>query len=314
MGTPTMKKLLTLFVLAVLPLEAQKVIAVIDFEPINLGAGEALALSERFRTEIQSLDTVNVYIDRSSMETVLREQGFQQTGCTSNECAVEVGEMLGAQEIIVGTVGLIGSTYSVNVRSITVQNGKIQQTASRDFKGEIDIVLTPGMKLVADQFLFNEGSTAVRSPHQQSEKELNGQIDDLLADFVPYWEEIQRRATGPEVYGEGTNVNYIATRDAKNDVDNEKWILGPGCAGTGCGTCNPILGFAIVPATLGWALLGDVHIPARRWMTINELNQEDKTTYINAYKAQVRRTRFQRTLYGSMGGFIAGAIIYSLRK
>ncbi len=308
-------KILLFLVFLSYSVQAQKVVAVIDFEPINLGSGEALALSERFRTEIQSRDTFNVYIDRSSMETVLIEQGFQQTGCTSNECAVEVGEMLGAQEIIVGTVGLIGTTYSVNVRSIAVENGKILKTASRDFKGEIDIVLSPGMQLVADQFISNNQSTvADHSVSRKATADVGDQVDELLADFVPYWEEIQRRTMRPEIYGEGSDVYEIAVRDAKIDIDNEKWVLGPGCAGTGCGTCNPILGFAIVPVTLGWALLGDVHVPARRWRTVTDLEEKDKTTYLKTYKAQVRRTRFQRSLYGAMGGFIAGAVIYGLRK
>jgi len=39
---------------------AQKAMAVIDFEPINISPGEALALTERFRTEIQMIDTINV--------------------------------------------------------------------------------------------------------------------------------------------------------------------------------------------------------------------------------------------------------------
>ncbi|MFC1681254.1 hypothetical protein ACFL1S_05645, partial [Pseudomonadota bacterium] len=134
------------------PLYSQIAVAVIDFEPINLGSGEALALTERFRTEIQTLDKDNVYIDRSSMETVLKEQGFQQMGCSTDECAVEMGQMLGAEEIIVGSIGLIGSTYSINVRQIDVESGKIIHTASRDFRGEIDYVLTPGMQLIAEQF------------------------------------------------------------------------------------------------------------------------------------------------------------------
>ncbi|MFH1852084.1 MAG: hypothetical protein ABIA75_07030 [Candidatus Neomarinimicrobiota bacterium] len=293
----------------------QKAVAVIDFEPINLNAGEALALSERFRNEIQALDTVNVYIDRGSMESVLEEQGFQQTGCTSNECAVELGQMLGAEEIIVGTVGLIGSTYSINVRSIAVMNGKILRTASRDYRGEIDQVLTPGMREVARQFLEQQVSiqTVPRTIVNQS-TEIVGQLDEIFVELKPYWDEVINRTGGPAVPGDDSRIYDMAVNDARRDIDNEKWLFGPSCAGAGCGTCNPFFGFAIIPATLGWAIMGDVHVPARRWRQVAELAETEKSVYLKTYKAQVRRTRFQRTLYGATGGFIIGSVIYSLRK
>lgn len=293
---------------------AQKAVAVIDFEPINISAGEALALTERFRTEIQSQDNINVYIDRSSMESVLIEQGFQQTGCSSNECAVEMGQMLGAQEIIVGSVGLIGTTYSINVRSIEVESGKILRTASRDFRGEIDYVLTPGMQMIASQFL-DQTQPVVSSGDRNRPPATNvsQQIDRVLSNIQPYWDEVRKRTIGPEVF-QGDDAYEIALRDARYDVDNEKWLLGPGCAGAGCGTCNPFLGSVIVPITLGWALVGDVHVPARRWKKVNDLDENQKATYLKTYKAQVRRTRFQKTLYGATGGFILGAIVYSWRK
>ena len=294
---------------------AQKAMAVIDFEPINLGAGEALALTERFRTEIQMIDTINVYIDRSSMETVLLEQGFQQSGCSSDECAVEMGQMLGAEEIIVGSIGLIGSTYSVNIRSISVENGKINRTASRDFRGEIDYVLTPGMQQIAQQFVYNTTSIATdQSGQSPGATDVGRQVDEVLGNIKPYWDEVMRRTAGPETYGAHSAVNETAVRDARYDVENEKWLYGPGCAGAGCGTCNPLLGSVIVPITLGWALVGDVHVPAKRWMKINDLDESQKTIYLKTYKAQVRRTRFNKTLYCATGGFILGAIVYSLRQ
>jgi len=294
---------------------AQKAMAVIDFEPINISPGEALALTERFRTEIQMIDTINVYIDRSSMEMVLLEQGFQQTGCSSDECAVEMGQMLGAEEIIVGSIGLIGSTYSVNIRSISVENGKINRTASRDFRGEIDYVLTPGMQQIAQQFVYNTTSvTTDQSGQSPVATDVGRQVDEVIGNIKPYWDEVMRRTAGPETYGAHSAVNELAVRDARYDVENEKWLYGPGCAGAGCGTCNPFLGSVIVPITLGWALVGDVHVPAGRWRKINDLDESQKTIYLKTYKAQVRRTRFNKTLYGATGGFILGAIVYSLRK
>lgn len=221
--------------------------------------------------------------------------------------------MLGAQKIIVGTIGLIGSTYSVNIRSIDVASGKILRTASRDFKGVIDEVLTPGMRQIAQQFLSRKVTTVSRPVVNRSAEEFGDQLDEIVENIQPYWDEIRQRTAAPESLGDYGNTYEQALRHARQDVNNEKWLVGPGCTSTGCGTCSPVIGFPIIPVTLVWAMISDVHMPSYRWRTIADLGEEEKNTYIKAYKAQVRRTRFQRTLYGSTGGFILGVLIYSIR-
>jgi TolB-like protein len=62
-------------------------------------------------------------VKRGMMEEVLQEQGFQQTGCTSEECAVEVGQLLGVQNMIGGSIGRVGDTFTIDARMISVQSG-----------------------------------------------------------------------------------------------------------------------------------------------------------------------------------------------
>ena len=45
---------------------------------------------------------------------MLKEQGFQQSGCVSSECAVEAGKLLGVDQIVTGSIGKIGSYYTVS--------------------------------------------------------------------------------------------------------------------------------------------------------------------------------------------------------
>ncbi|RMF11130.1 MAG: hypothetical protein D6762_00115, partial [Candidatus Neomarinimicrobiota bacterium] len=86
--------------------------AILDFDAINLPAGDAQALTERFRTEMQRLDTSRIFLDRARIKDVLAEQGLQEAFCTEEECAVEIGTLLGVQEIIVGSVAKVGATYT----------------------------------------------------------------------------------------------------------------------------------------------------------------------------------------------------------
>ena len=36
-------------------------------------------------------------IEREMMEEIIKEQGFQQSGCSTDECMVEVGKLIGVE-------------------------------------------------------------------------------------------------------------------------------------------------------------------------------------------------------------------------
>ena len=76
------------------------------------------------------------------MSEIMDEQGFQQAGCTSAECAAEIGALLGVQKMITGSFGKIGSSYTIEARMFTVESGKTEKTVSKTYKGEVDGLLT----------------------------------------------------------------------------------------------------------------------------------------------------------------------------
>ena len=75
--------------------------------------------------------------------------GFQQSGCTTDECMVQVGKLIGVEQIVGGSISKVGSTYSVSARMVSIETGDISKIATYDFRGEIDGLLTKGMKQVA---------------------------------------------------------------------------------------------------------------------------------------------------------------------
>jgi len=127
---------------------AQTTLAILDFEGRNISQGEALTLTDRFRNEIIKTNKY-IVVERSAMDEILKEQGFQQTGCTTNECAVEVGQLLGVQQMITGSIGKVGDIFTVSVRIIDIQTGEILKTTDYDIRGDISEMLTRGMREVA---------------------------------------------------------------------------------------------------------------------------------------------------------------------
>ena len=120
-----MKKLLAILLLLFSLVSAQdfrQTVAVIDFDASGISQLEATSLTNRFRTAVGDVGAMRL-VERGMMEEVLQEQGFQQTGCTSEECAVEVGQLLGVQNMIGGSIGRVGETFTLDVRMISVQSG-----------------------------------------------------------------------------------------------------------------------------------------------------------------------------------------------
>lgn len=117
-------------------------LAVMPFEARQVGADEAQILAEAIASELASTGEVRL-MERSQMDKILSEQGFQQSGtCNGAECAVEVGQILGIDRMVVGSVGHIGKTYVLNARLVDVATGEVLKSSSRKDQGAIDQILS----------------------------------------------------------------------------------------------------------------------------------------------------------------------------
>lgn len=80
---------------------AREKIAVLDLEGVGASESETAALSERLREVILKTGRFSM-VNRSQMNRILEEQAFQQAGCTGQNCAVQVGRILGVRKIVAG--------------------------------------------------------------------------------------------------------------------------------------------------------------------------------------------------------------------
>jgi len=126
--------------------------AVVTFEALGASRQDAEILTERFRTEIAARNAFRL-VERARMDEILREQGLQQSGCTSTECAVQTGRLLGVRRTVAGSISHLGSTWSVSAREIDVETGEILRTGVVDVQANVDEVLTSGMGRLADRLL-----------------------------------------------------------------------------------------------------------------------------------------------------------------
>jgi hypothetical protein len=107
---------------------AKDTVAVMDFSAINAPASEASVLSEFVRSAVIQSGVYTV-VDKKNMDKLLNEQAFQQTGCTSDECAVKLGRVLNVRKMIVGSYSQMGDTRFLTSRLVDVETGKIEASA-----------------------------------------------------------------------------------------------------------------------------------------------------------------------------------------
>jgi len=120
--------------------EVQTSIAILSLRGNGISASEARILTDELRTVLVQTGKYNV-LERNNMESILEEQGFQMSGCTSADCAVEAGKLLGVNKMLAGSIGKLGTLYNISIRTFNVETGKIDKTVSRRHSGSIEQLL-----------------------------------------------------------------------------------------------------------------------------------------------------------------------------
>ncbi|MDP8207311.1 MAG: CsgG/HfaB family protein [Candidatus Electryonea clarkiae] len=125
-------------------------------------------LSDRLRLELNETGLFDVF-ERNSMQEILEEQGLQLSSCTSDECAIQMGKLLGVERMIAGSVGRLGKTHTIIIRMIDVETGLIVATKNVDCRCDIDDVLTKKIREVS-QKLSRASSGDARTAWKRQEK------------------------------------------------------------------------------------------------------------------------------------------------
>jgi len=99
-------------------------VAIADLRGENVSAGDAAVMADLLRNELVKTGKFNV-IEKQNMDKVLAEHAFQQTGCSSEECAVKLGKLLNVQRMAVGSFGKLMDSYILSIRVVNVESGAI---------------------------------------------------------------------------------------------------------------------------------------------------------------------------------------------
>jgi len=145
-------------------------IAVLELDAKGVSTSDASIITDRLRVELFNSNNY-IVLERDKMNEILSEQGFQFSGCTTDECAVEVGKLIGVQQMIGGKIGKIGNLYTISVRIIDVQTGKVLKVATDDCSCPIEQVLTNSVKKISHILTNKNYNTEVQKSIKAKSKD-----------------------------------------------------------------------------------------------------------------------------------------------
>lgn len=121
-------------------------IAILDMKGDGVSARTARIASNMIRTEFINLKRYTV-VERNQMNMILKEQGFQKTGCTDQSCAVQLGRLMSARKILVGEVSALGKRLILTVRIVDVEKG-VSDFAAKEKAPGVDTLDSATTRLV----------------------------------------------------------------------------------------------------------------------------------------------------------------------
>lgn len=141
-------------------------VAILDLSANGVSEAETRSLSNELRTYITELLNSKEYqsnaadrytvLERSQMDKILDQFNIQNLGCTDIACAVEFGKMFNVERIIIGSVGLVGQTYTMSLSIVDIESSVTLKGASYRTAGTRDDLLNEGIPEVS-RALFGLG-------------------------------------------------------------------------------------------------------------------------------------------------------------
>lgn len=148
----------------------KELVAVMDFQVMGATPQQAAALSNQFRQEIMKTGIFQL-VDRNQLDTIMKEQALQNSGCTDQKCAVQLGAVLGVKKIFTGTVNSIGDDlWQVSVQMTDVETAATLKVENLNHNGKFATLLFEGMSSLATKMASSQAAGKMVAKTPESSK------------------------------------------------------------------------------------------------------------------------------------------------
>ena len=107
-------------------------VTVLDFSIENMAKSDGRLIVDLVFSALVSARKYRV-LDRGQRDNILKEVEFSLSACADEKCQLEVGRLLAADNIVVGSLGKVGQRYILNAKMLDVRTGEALSTAYKLF-------------------------------------------------------------------------------------------------------------------------------------------------------------------------------------
>ncbi len=104
------------------------------------------------------------FIERSQLQQVMKEQQFAQTGYIDESTAPQLGKLLGAKVVVLGSYQKVGDQLQANVRFVDVETGRVDTRKAAQVEGAFKQIFTLQKRLATSLI----SSLAITTPARRN--------------------------------------------------------------------------------------------------------------------------------------------------
>ena len=126
---------------------AKPTLAVMNFDSSGISDDIYTFLYNKFWYDLDSIG-VFIMVEQHQVYDILEKYQYDRPECTTKACAIEMGRLVGIQNVIIGSFFRSGDSSSVKTEIIIVDEDSIKYSSSGSHVGEID-GLIPHVQIAA---------------------------------------------------------------------------------------------------------------------------------------------------------------------
>jgi hypothetical protein len=115
-------------------------VSILDFTGEDVSDKLLRACYQKLETSLIESNQYTV-IAKNQREEILKEMKFQNSGVCDEECAVEIGQLVGAEYLMLGDIIGFADLYQINIKIVNIEKGDVVEKVTKEIQGNLSDLL-----------------------------------------------------------------------------------------------------------------------------------------------------------------------------
>ena len=115
-------------------------VSILDFTGEDVSDKLLRACYQKLETSLIESNQYTV-IAKNQRDEILKEMKFQNSGVCDEECAVEIGQLVGAEYLMLGDIIGFADLYQINIKIVNIEKGDVVEKVTEEIEGKLPQLL-----------------------------------------------------------------------------------------------------------------------------------------------------------------------------